>query len=277
MSWRKRITAGVVSVAVLATGVYLGLPRALTAMGFHPHYEIPEYSLSGKRALVVATSHAVLGNTGDATGVFGSEMTVPYYAFLDAGMNVDIASIKGGEIPVEPNSMGWPLASEADYRFMEDAVAMAKLTKSIPIDRIDPSKYDVVFLSGGWGAAFDFAQSSTLADVVTAANANDAVIGSVCHGALGLVNAKAKDGSPLIEGRVVTGVTDVQIRQLGVETTPKHPETELRATNAKFEANTAFFDIFATHVAVDGNLVTGQNQNSGAETAHRILELLANR
>ena len=89
------------------------------------------------------------------------------------------------------------------------------------------------------------------------------------------MNAKDTDGTPLLEGRTVTGVTDNQINQLGISMTPKHPETELRAAKANFEANTAFRDMFATHVTVDGNLVTGQNQNSGAEAAHRMLEILA--
>ena len=272
MSWLKII---LIIIPVLAIAVYFGLPRALNMMGLHPHYEIPEFDLAGKRALVITTSQGTLGDGGKATGVFGSEMSVPYYAFLDAGMEVDIASIKGGEIPIEPYSMGWPLGTEADYRFKKDTVAMAKLTNSIAVGDVDITKYDAIFLSGGWGAAYDFAQSEELAALVTAANADNDVIGSVCHGALGLVNAKDTDGTPLIEGRTVTGVTDTQIEQLGISMTPKHPETELRAAKGNFVAETAFRDMFATHVAVDGHLVTGQNQNSGAEAAHRMLEILA--
>jgi putative intracellular protease/amidase len=215
------------------------------------------------------------GETGRATGVFGSEMSVPYYAFLDAGMEVDIASIKGGEIPVEPYSMGWPLATPEDRRFTRDPAAMAKLKDSIPITRIDPSEYDVYYMAGGWGAAYDLAQSDELADLITQANANGKVLSSVCHGALGLVSAKAPDGSPLLEGRNVTGVTDRQIKQLGIEVTPLHPETEMRKVGANFEGRSAFVDMVATHVVVDGNIVTGQNQNSGYETSHRVLEILA--
>lgn len=265
-----------IGIFALVAIVYFGLPKLLNSLGLHPHYDIPKYTLSEKRALIITTSHDTLGDSGKATGVFGSEMTVPYYAFLDANMKVDIASIRGGEIPVEPNSMGWPLATPADYRFKEDAIAMAKLNNSIAISDIDVTKYDVVFLAGGWGAAYDFAQSEDLANLVTQANANNAILGSVCHGALGLVNAKDTDGSILIAGRKVTGVTDKQLEQLGITLTPLHPETELRKRKALFEANTAFRDMLATHVVVDGNLVTGQNQNSGAETSHRILELLAN-
>lgn len=269
--WPKYLLIG---LPVFILVIYLGLPKFLTLLGLHPHYDIPAYDLPGKRALIVTTSHGTLGDTGKATGVFGSEMTVPYYAFQDAGLDVDIASIQGGEIPVEPRSMGWPLATEDDLRFKEDSVAMAKMTNSIPIKDIDPSKYDVIFVAGGWGAAYDLMQSKDLADVITNANANDKIIGAICHGPLGLVNAKAKDGSPLVAGRTITGVTDLQIKQLGIDITPKHPETELRKAGANYEANSAFRDIMATHVVVDGNIITGQNQNSGYETAHHILEKL---
>jgi len=265
-----------IAVAVLAVMIYFGLPRALQAFGLHGHYEIPPYRIEGKRALIITTSQSTLGEGGKATGVFGSEMTVPYYAFSDAGIEVDIASIKGGTIPVEPRSMGWPLGTPSDFRFKKDPTAMAKMTNSIPLTDVDIALYDAIFLAGGWGAAYDFAQSEALAALVTAANADGDVIGSVCHGALGLVHARDTDGSPLIEGRRVTGVTDTQIDQLGISATPKHPETELRAAKADFEAKSAFRDMFATHVVVDGRLVTGQNQNSGAETSHRMLELLSN-
>lgn len=272
MSWLKII---LITIPVLAVAVYFGLPRALNMMGLHPHYDIPEFDLAGKRALIITTSHDTLGEGGKATGVAASEMTVPYYAFLDAGMEVDLASIKGGEIPVDPSTTGWPIATPSDYQFMEDTVALAKLNNSIPVAEVDITKYDAIFLSGGWGAAYDFEQSEELAALVTAANADGDVIGTVCHGALGLIHAKDTDGSPLIEGRTVTGVTDAQIEQLGISITPKHPETELRAAEGNFVAETAFRDIFASYVAVDGNLVTGQNQNSGAEAAHRMMELLA--
>jgi len=76
----------------------------------------------------------------------------------------------------------------------------------------------------------------------------------------------------------MTGVTDKQITELGITLTPMHPESELRKAGVIFESKTAFRDIFATHVTVDleQRFVTGQNQNSGLEAAHKILELLAN-
>jgi putative intracellular protease/amidase len=271
----EKILYLLVAVALLIAAVYLGLPRLLHAIGLHPDYDIPPYDLKGKRALVITTSHDTLGDTGKATGVFGSEMTIPYYAFLDAGMDVDLASIQGGAIPVDPRS-GWPLSAPEDKRFNDDAAAIKKLNNSLAIADIDANDYDVLFMAGGWGAAYDLAQSDELADVITQANASGKILGSVCHGALGLVSAEATNGEPLIKGRIVTGVTDRQIRQLRVTVTPKHPETEMRKVGALFEAKTARIEMLATHVVVDGNIVTGQNQNSGYEAAHRVLELLEN-
>ncbi|MDG1906574.1 MAG: type 1 glutamine amidotransferase domain-containing protein [Arenicella sp.] len=278
----KKILFGLVAVVVL---VMIALPTILHKAGIHPEYHGQTYTLPGKRALVVTTSHAVLakpGETeGDPTGVMASEFTHPYYTFLDGGMQVDIASIKGGAIPVDPQTLQYMIISPEDERYLEDDVLLAKVENSIPIDQVDVSQYDVIFISGGWGAAYDLAQSPVLAEKVSNAyySGKQPILGSVCHGALGLVAAKDREGNLLIAGRRVTGVTDKQIKELGIELTPLHPETELRKAGAKFESQSAFRDFFATHVVIDDEqrFVTGQNQNSGLEAAHKIMGILAGR
>lgn len=268
--WITYISVGALALSGL---VWLGLPPALTAMGLHPHYAVPDMNLAGRRALIITTSHATLDPEDDSTGVFASEMTAPYYAFLDAGMDVDIASIQGGDIPIEPVSLRWPLISPHDQRFLADSQFKAKVQQSLAIEKLDIEAYDIVFLAGGWGAAYDFAQSEALGAQISRAYADGAVIGGVCHGPLGLLPAKAPDGKPLVLGRRISAVTDKQIREVGISFTPKHPERDLRAAGALFEAETGFYDFFANHVVVDGQLVTGQNQNSGSETAHRMMEV----
>ena len=105
------------------------------------------------------------------------------------------------------------------------------------------------------------------------------VIGGVCHGVLGLIKAKDRDGNLLIAGRRMTGVSDKQIQELNIEITPQHPETELRKAGARYESRSAFRDVFATHTVVDEErrFVTGQNQNSSSETAHLMMQVLAER
>ncbi|HEX7738322.1 MAG TPA: sulfatase-like hydrolase/transferase, partial [Marmoricola sp.] len=174
--------------------------RLVRRVGMHPDLKNAEqFSLPGRRALVVGTNHGVL-DVGKATGVFASELTVPYYAFLDAGMDVDVASPRGGAIPVDPMSLKPVIRCEADDRFLADDTLRRKVNESLPIGDVPIGDYDLIYLAGGWGAAFDFATSDDLAAAVTAAAAADLVIGGICHGPLGLVNATAPNGKPLVEG-----------------------------------------------------------------------------
>lgn len=274
------VVGAAVAAAVLLGAVFL--PQLLTTIGYHPAYEKVAYHLEGNKALIVTTSHKVLGATledpeGPATGVYPSEMTIPYYEFLDAGMQVDLASIEGGEIPLEPVGARWPLVSHQDERFFDDPQAMAKLENSMSISEVDFLDYDIIFIAGGWGAAYDIATNELLGDKITEANAQDILLGSVCHGVLGFRLAEEVDGRPLVEGKNVTGVTDKQVEELNIQITPFHPEEELRKQGANFQSKSAFRDFFATFVTVDGNLVTGQNQNSSGETAQMLLALLADR
>ena len=212
---------------------------------------------------------------------FGDAVGKRSYTLVDGGMDVDVASIRGGEIPIDPQTLLFMIKSPEDERYLNDPVAQAKVKNSIPVAEVDIGQYDIVFISGGWGAAYDLAQSPALAAKVSEAyyGGKEAIIGGVCHGVLGLVSARDRDGNLLIAGRRMTGVTDKQIKELDIEITPLHPETELRKAGAVFESQTAFRDVFATHVAVDDEqrFVTGQNQNSGLETAHTMMAILSKR
>ena len=281
----KKALLSIAALVIVIGVLLLALPTLLHKAGLHPEYTGAAAELPGRRALIVTTSHAVLAAPGEtegpATGVFGSELTHPYYSFTDAGMAVDVASIQGGPIPIDPQSFYFMIKTPEDDRYLEDPVLQAKVENSIAIADVDISQYDIVFLSGGWGAAYDLAQSPVLAEKVSEAyyGARKAIIGGVCHGPLGLVNARGRDGKLLIAGRRMTGVSDKQVKELGIDFTPLHPETELRSAGAVYESRTAFRDIFATHVVVDDEkrFVTGQNQNSGLETAHQMMQVIAAR
>jgi putative intracellular protease/amidase len=261
----------------------LALPTILHKAGLHPEYTGEKVQLpAGKRALVITTSHGVLAALGETggqpSGVMASEMTHPYYNFLDAGMAVDVASVEGGEIPVDPQTLMFMIKTPEDERFLNDPAFQAKVKNSLRIDDVDFTQYDIIFMAGGWGAAYDLGYSPVLAEKISEAYyAQTPVIGGVCHGVLGLINAKDRDGNLLIAGRRMTGVSDKQIKELGIEITPQHPETELRKAGAIYESQTAFQDIFATHVVVDDEerFVTGQNQNSGHETAQKMMAIIA--
>jgi putative intracellular protease/amidase len=247
----------------------------LRRVGLHPEgIRGEQLHFSGARALCIASSHGVL-DVGVATGVFASELTVPYYAFLDAGLSVDIASIAGGIVPVDPLSLKPALRCADDDRMLADEKLRGKLARSLPVAGTGFAGYDIVFLAGGWGAAFDFGQSDSLAKGMGDAYAAGRILGGICHGPLGLLRARRPDGELVIRGRRLTAVTDRQIRQLGITLTPLHPESALRGAGARFESRThALRDFFANHYVADGDLITGQNQNSGPMVARLMLERL---
>ena len=284
MKRKLLISFGVVASLMAITA--LALPTILHTAGLHPEFQGEIAGpLPGRRALIITTSHDVLSapgeTTGDETGVMASELTHPYYSFLQSGLEIDVASIKGGQVPVDPQTLNFVVITPEDERYMDDAVLQAKVTNSIAVEDVDFTVYDIVFLSGGWGAAYDLGQSPVLGKKISEAYYSEKkpLIGGVCHGVLGLIKALDSEGNLLIAGRKMTGVTDKQIKELGIEVTPLHPETELRKAGARFEANSAFRDVLATHTVVDEEkrFVTGQNQNSGRETAQAMLALLSER
>jgi putative intracellular protease/amidase len=270
---KKRIIIVLIALIIIGVSVRLGLPAAMKVMGLHPEYVGQRYLLPEGKALIISTSHDRLGDDGDETGVFGSELTAPYYEFQDGRMSVDVASIKGGKIPIDPMSFKWFIKSEYDERFLSDPAFQGKVKNSLLIDDIDFTKYDIIYLAGGWGAAYDLGYSKVLGRKISEAYAADKVIGGVCHGLLGLLLARDENGQPLVKGRRITAVTDKQVEELGISITPQHPERELKTAGAKFESATAFRDMFANRVVVDGRIVSGQNQNAGAEVANLMMKV----
>jgi putative intracellular protease/amidase len=247
--------------------------RFLQRAGIHPRdAEAVTLDLSGFRALCIATNHGVL-DVGVATGVFASELTVPYYVFRDAGMQVDLGSPRGGIVPVDPLSMKETIRTPDDDRLLGDPRLRDQLAHSLAVADLDFTAYDVIYFAGGWGAAFDFGQSDVLGKKVSDAFTAGRVLGGICHGPLGLLRARTPAGEPIVKGRRITAVTDKQVQQLGIGLTPLHPETALRQAGALFESQShPAGDFFANHIVADGNLITGQNQNAGPMVARLMMQ-----
>lgn len=273
-STAKILAASIIGTTGLIVGGLLALPKILRVAGLDPEYEGEPFNFAGKKALIITTSHGVLVESQKRTGVYASEMTVPYYEFLGANMEVDLASVKGGIIPIEKASLEYPVVTEADKRYMNDRVFLNKRYNSMRVENTDFLAYDIIFIAGGWGAAYDLGYNVKLAKKLTEANAHGKILGSVCHGALGFIQVKGVDGEPLVKGRKVTAVSDKQIKQLGIIETSLHPETEMRKLGAKYLKDTSVFEVFSNLTVVDGNLVTGQNQNAAKETAQKMMKLL---
>lgn len=224
------------------------------------------------KILMVLTSQATMGDTTEPTGVWFEELSTPYYAFIDAGAEVDLASISGGKIPIDPRSM------QADdnnppsvRRFMQDKAAMAKLTDSFKIDGISASGYSAVFLPGGHGTMWDLPQSTQLGELLTKAWAEGKVVSAVCHGPAGLINAKDTHDQPLIAGKRVSAFSNSEEHAAGLaDKVPFMLENKIRALGAHYE-NGSDFAPFAIR---DGKLITGQNPASSEKVAELVLQAI---
>jgi putative intracellular protease/amidase len=225
------------------------------------------------RILIVVTSHAMVGDTGRPTGVWLEELSTPYYAFIDAGAQVTLASTAGGNVPVDPHSLeaGGENPSSVK-RFLQDPVAMAALNDSRRVDSLSDDDYAAVFLPGGHGTMWDLPVSVALAHLLTTAWQQGKVLAAVCHGPAGLVNVKDVNGQPLLEGRRVSAFSNTEEDAAGLsQAVPFMLESRLRELGAHYE-RAADFRPFALR---DGRLVTGQNPASSAAVAQLVLQAIA--
>jgi len=226
--------------------------------------------------VIVLTSNSVLGDSGKPTGFYFDEMATPYWALKDAGHNVTLASIQGGKPPFDPGSVKEDLKEGPVpvQRFLTDAASLAALAATPAVEDINAADFDAIFLPGGHGTMFDFADNATLGALIGKIYDNNGMIGAVCHGPAGLVGARRADGKPVVEGHKINGFTDAEEEAVGLtQTVPFLLEKTLREQGAKFEST----DNFQSYAVRDGQLVTGQNPASVAAVTDLMLEALSAR
>ena len=225
------------------------------------------------KVLIVTTSHAELRKTGRRTGVWLEELAAPYYALREAGAKVTVASIKGGEIPFDPRSVGEEQSElpvpEISRRFLDDLNAMAVAKHNRSIDEVDAASFGAIYLPGGHGAMWDMPNSATLARMVASLFDAGKIVSAVCHGPAGLVSAKRGDGRPLVDGERVNSFTNSEEKALRLtDIVPFLLETRLRELGSRFEGGPDW-QPFAVR---DGKLITGQNPMSAELLAWRVIE-----
>jgi len=219
--------------------------------------------MAQKRILMVVTSHDEI-QEGHKTGIWLSEFAEPYEIFRENGVQVVVASIKGGKAPIDPRSL-----DENNRAKWQDAIR--ELEQTLPLSDVSAEGFDALFLPGGHGTMFDFPDNEVLKTRVREFFESNRVVAAVCHGPSGLVNVKLSSGEYLVKGKRVTSFTNEEEREVQLDSVmPFLLEDRLRENGALFEAAPKWTD----HVTVDGKLVTGQNPQSGASAAKKVLELL---
>lgn len=222
------------------------------------------------RILMIVTSNARMGDTGKPTGLWAEELAVPYYALVDAGAEVTLASPAGGPTPIDPGSLK-PVGQNDPVveRFLADAALQTRIATTSKAADWDGAQFDAVFFPGGHGTMWDLPNDAGVTRAVERVFAARKLIASVCHGAAGLVTALRPDGQSIVKDLRVNAFTDAEEIAVGLEkVVPFLLESRLRELGGKFEG-AANWQPFAIR---DGQLITGQNPQSSHLVA---LELLA--
>jgi len=222
---------------------------------------------------MVLTSHDQLGNTGRKTGFWLEEFAAPYFVFRDAGVQLTLASPKGGLPPVDPKSDLPENQTPAMARFKQDKTAQIALSQTINLADVRAEDYDTVFYVGGHGPLWDLSESPVSIALLESFYNSGKPIALVCHSP-GVLRHVTYKGEPLVKGKRVTGFTNGEEEEVKLsKVVPFLVEDELLRLGATFEklANWQPFSI------VDGRLITGQNPASSTSAARALLNLVGQR
>lgn len=221
--------------------------------------------------LIIVTSHGHIGTSNEQTGVWLEELTTPYYAFKDAGYDVEIVTVSGGDVPIDPRSLNDEEKPDSVVRYLNDDALQAAIKGTKSAETIDPSHYAAVFFPGGHGTMWDYPNNETLAGIITATLAQDKPVAAVCHGPAVFVGVNDQNGDPIIKGKKISAFTDSEEAAVGLtEKVPFLLETKLTELGAKIVKT----DDFQPQAIADGNIITGQNPPSSADVARLVIETL---
>jgi putative intracellular protease/amidase len=221
------------------------------------------------KVLIVLTSHDKLGNTGRKTGFWLEELAAPYYTFKDAGAEIVLASPKGGQPPLDPKSNEPDFQTEQTRRFEADADANAQLASTVRLESINQADFDTVFYPGGHGPLWDLAEDTHSITLIESFIAAGKPVALVCHAPGVLRHVKAADGTPLVDGKKVTGFTNSEEEGVGLtDVVPFLVEDTLKALGGNYSKGPDW----GSYVVRDGLLITGQNPGSSSETAAVLMQ-----
>ena len=223
------------------------------------------------KVLMVLTSHDRLGNTGEKTGFWLEEFAAPYYVLKDAGLDVTLASPKGGQPPLDPRSDDPKSETEAMRRFKSDPGAKAALANTVKLSDVSADEYDAVFYPGGHGPLWDLSDDRDSIALIERIYAAGKPVAAVCHGPAAFRRAQAPDGTPLVRGKSVTGFSNTEEAAVGLtDVVPFSVEDMLKQNGGEYSKA----ENWQPYAVTAGNLVTGQNPASSEATAKALVGLL---
>lgn len=223
------------------------------------------------KILFVLTSHDQLGDTGKKTGFWVEEFAAPYYALLDKGAEITVATPKGGQAPIDPSSDTEDAQTKDTKRFKEDKEAQEIIANTKVLADVNVNDFDAVFYPGGHGPLWDLANDLTSVKLIETFNEQEKPIAFVCHAPAALKRVSGTDGNPLVKGKKVTGFTNSEEEAVQLtEIVPFLVEDMLQENGGIYSKK----EDWAAYAVQDGNLITGQNPASSELVAEKLLAAL---
>lgn len=224
-----------------------------------------------KKILFVITSHNELGSTGEKTGVWLEEFTAPYYFLKEHGVEITLASPKGGQPPIDPKSELSDFQTASTRKFAEDITTQNIFSKTVKLETVNHNDYDAVFYTGGYGPLWDLSENKTSIALIESFYNNSKPIGSVCHGPAIFKNTKDADDKPLVQGKKVTAYSNSEEAAINfTEIVPFSVEDMLKENGGVYSKG----EDWNAYAVEDGLLVTGQNPASSELVANLLLNKL---
>lgn len=236
---------------------------------------------SGDRGVLIILANEITHpKLGFPLGFWAAELTHPYAELLAHGKNITIASLQGGQVKVDAYSdprheSGYSAHDFISLGFLTSPKFAPLLDTTSALSDIDPKNYDALIVAGGQAPMFTFRENSVLQNMIRTFFESGKPTAALCHGTAALVDVQLSDGRYLVDGRNVTGFSaaeDAFVDQaLGAKLFDWWVEPALRERGARYSDN----GMWANYAVADGNLITGQQQNSGVAVARLVLDQLS--
>lgn len=233
-----------------------------------------------KKVLMIASNPSVSKQTGWPIGCWAAELTHPYKEFSEAGYEVTIASLNGGKIEFDGYSdprdaSGYSAGDIISMGFIHTPSLVSQMETTAKLSEVNANDYDAIFLVGGQAPMYTFKDNEELMKFVADFYESGKPTAAVCHSTTILTDTKLSNGELLVKGKTWTGFAnseeDFADQAVGQKIQPYRIED-----NARKIENTNFVvkAPFTPYAVQDGNLITGQQQNSGAAAAQLVIEAL---
>lgn len=217
-----------------------------------------------KKILIPVTNHSTLGNTDKVNGTYSPELTHAVQGFIDAGVDYDIASIKGGKAPI----YGEDIAGDGvNTRVLNNESFRNRVKNAVPVSHVNIQDYDAFFYPGGFGLLTDLATNKDFADLARKHHEDGGILGAVCHGPTAFLPITLSNGEKLLANKSVTGFTREEEIDYGtIDDIPFLLEESLARAAALYSK----VQPWKEYVIEDDRVITGQNPTS----AHAVTQAM---